>query len=60
MKEKNENRDIEKNEPKMDRKQAIKKVGYVALSAATMMLLLNSPAKGATASSSPENPGGGF
>ena len=31
---------------KMTRKEAIKKAGYAAFSAATMMLLLNEPAKG--------------
>ena len=32
--------------PKITRKQAIKKVGYAAFSAATMLFLLNDPAKG--------------
>ena len=32
-------------EEKITRKQAIKKAGYAAFSAATMMLLLNDPAK---------------
>jgi len=56
MKEKKENRKIEKSEPTMDRKQAIKKAGYVALSAATMMLLLSIPKQ---AAASPADPGGG-
>jgi len=34
----------------MSRKKAIKKVGYVALSAATMMLLLSKPDKAVAAS----------
>lgn len=34
------------NKP-ISRKEAIKKTGYVALSAATMMLLLNNPAQAA-------------
>jgi len=38
---------------KITRKEAIKKTGYVALSAATMMLLLSSPAKGNTTSPAP-------
>lgn len=38
------------DEKKMTRKEALKKTGYVALSAATMMLLLSSPAKGQTSS----------
>lgn len=46
-----------KSEMQMSRKEAIKKTGYLALSAATMMLLLNSPAK---ALSSPASPPSGF
>ena len=34
-----------KDPGKITRKEAIKKVGYAAFSAATMMLLLNDPAK---------------
>ena len=34
------------NGDKISRKEAIKKAGYAAFSAATMMLLLNDPAKG--------------
>ena len=40
-------------EKKISRKEAIKKTGYIALSAATMMLLLKSPAQ---ASGSPAPP----
>lgn len=39
---------------KMTRKQAIKKSGYIAVSAATMMILLGSPNKAQAAS--PEAP----
>ena len=39
----------------MTRKEAIKKTGYMALSAATMMLLLSKPANAAV--SSPASPG---
>lgn len=42
-----------KSEKKISRKDAIKKTGYVALSAATMMLLLSKPAQ---AQSSPAPP----
>ena len=35
-----------KRDIKISRKEAIKKAGYAAFSAATMMLLLNDPAKG--------------
>ena len=38
----------------IDRKEAIKKTGYIALSAATMMLLLSKPNK--AVASSPSNP----
>jgi hypothetical protein len=34
-----------KGDKNISRKEAIKKVGYAAFSAATMMLLLNDPAK---------------
>jgi hypothetical protein len=34
-----------KSTPKISRKKAIKKLGLTALSATTMMLLLNDPAK---------------
>lgn len=44
-------------EKKISRKEAIKKTGYIALSAATMMLLLNSSAQaqGSPAPPPPEN-----
>ena len=38
------------NEHTMNRKEAIKKTGYIALSAATMMLLLSKPTNAATTS----------
>ncbi len=37
------------------RKDAIKKTGYAALSAASMMLLLSNPKKAAAQESSPQN-----
>jgi hypothetical protein len=43
------------NERTMSRKEAIRKTGYIALSAATMMLLLSKPEK-AQAQSSPASP----
>ena len=43
-----------KDEKKITRKEAIKKAGYAAFSAATMMLLLNDPAK--ASGTSPEGP----
>ncbi len=48
-------KDILKGE-KISRKEAIKKTGYAAFSAATMMFLLNNPYK-ANASTSPQTPG---
>ena len=46
MKDKSkETGDNSQAENKISRKKAIKKVGYAAFSAATMMLLLNDPAK---------------
>ncbi|MDX9881037.1 MAG: hypothetical protein RBS73_03160 [Prolixibacteraceae bacterium] len=39
--------------PVMNRKEALKKAGYVALSAATMMILINKPDK--AVASSPAN-----
>ncbi len=41
------------NERTMNRKEAIKKTGYIALSAATMMILLSKPANAATTSPAP-------
>ena len=47
MKKGNKDRDYKRgSEKKISRKQAIRKAGYAAFSAATMMLLLNDPAKG--------------
>lgn len=37
--------DPEKGPEKISRKKAIKKAGYAAFSAATMMILLNNPAR---------------
>ena len=54
--EETKNKGINKDKPGISRKQAIKKVGYVALSAATMMLLLNDPAKGQATSTEPGDP----
>jgi hypothetical protein len=44
--------------PKITRKQAIAKVSYTALTAATIMFL--STKQSAAASNSPDNPGGGW
>ena len=43
---------------KITRKQAIKKTGLIAISAATMMMLLSSPEKAQAASSGPALPPG--
>jgi hypothetical protein len=40
------------------RKEAIKKTGYIAVSAATMMILLGSPKKAQASSPAPVNPWG--
>jgi hypothetical protein len=48
----------ENKEKKITRKDAIKKAGYAAFSAATMILLLNDPAK-ALGNSEPQLPPGG-
>jgi hypothetical protein len=51
---------IEKADQKISRKEAIKKAGYAAFSAATMMLLLNDPARAQTTSDDdtvPADPG---
>ena len=46
MKDGKKDKSTEKREDrKITRKEAIKKAGYAAFSAATMMLLLNDPAK---------------
>jgi hypothetical protein len=47
------NKKLEIDEKKISRKEAIKKTGYIALSAATMMILLGTPK---TASASPPAP----
>ena len=44
-KTKKENGNRELQIPKITRKEAIKKAGYAAFSAATMLILLNDPAK---------------
>ena len=41
---------VDLDEKKISRKQAIKKTGYIALSAATMMILLSNPNKAQAAS----------
>lgn len=43
------------HEKKISRKEAIKKTGYMAISAATMMILLSSP-KAQASSSAPASP----
>jgi hypothetical protein len=43
----------ETTEMLISRKEAIKKTGYIALSAATMMLLLNKPNKAVASSPAP-------
>jgi hypothetical protein len=40
----------------ISRGKAIKRLGLITLSAASMMLLLNEPAKGQDSDDSPENP----
>ncbi len=47
---------LEKADRKISRKEAIKKAGYAAFSAATMMLLLNDPARAQTTSDSEGSP----
>ena len=46
----------ESNAKKITRKEAIKKVGYIALSAATMMVLLSNPLKASASSPAPVGP----
>lgn len=53
---KNNKKPKTENENEISRKDALKKIGLTSLSAATMMLLLNSPAKGQDTGDSPENP----
>ena len=55
-KEKNSKETKEAKGKNISRKEAIKKTGYIALSAATMMLLLNKPDK--AVASSPSAPPG--
>jgi hypothetical protein len=43
----------EKPKQPIDRKEAIRKTGYIALSAATMMILLSKPDKAVASSPSP-------
>jgi hypothetical protein len=51
--------ETEEGPRQISRKEALKKTGFLALSAATMMLLLNKPDK-AVASSPAPPPGGGW
>jgi hypothetical protein len=53
-----ENIEPEKDPKLINRKEALKKTGFIALSAATMLLLLNKPDK-AVAQSPAAPPGGG-
>lgn len=46
-----------KGDNKISRKEAIKKAGYAAFSATTMMLLLNNPAKVHASSTDTDNSG---
>ena len=43
----------EEKAPVIDRKKALKKAGYIALSAATMMLLVSKPDKAVASSPAP-------
>jgi hypothetical protein len=52
----NKNTD-KKESSSITRKEAIKKAGYAAFSAATMMLLLNDPARAQSGSDDEGNPG---
>jgi hypothetical protein len=45
-----------KEDKKMSRKEALKKGGLIALSAATMLILLNEPARAQDTSTSPDDP----
>jgi len=54
-KKKNEEQEF-RNKTKITRKEAITKLGLTTLSAATMLLLLNEPAKGQDNPDSPANP----
>jgi hypothetical protein len=55
MKNEKDNQPEESKVPLIDRKQAIKKAGFIALSAATMMMLLSKP-ENAQAASAPAPP----
>ncbi len=55
MKERKQLKKDSLNKNKITRKEAIKKAGYAAFSAATMMLLLNDPVKGQQFQSDTEN-----
>jgi hypothetical protein len=60
--EKNKDVKKEENVPAMNRREALKKTGYAAFSAATMMVLLNKPDKamaGPSVSASPSAPASG-
>jgi hypothetical protein len=55
---------VDMTEKKITRKEAIKKAGYIAVSAATMMILLSSPSQAqasrpAPPPASPSKPSGG-
>lgn len=54
MKKKSDPKD--KNIHKITRKEALAKIGFTALSASTMMFLMNEPAKGQDSGDSPDNP----
>ncbi len=56
MKKVTKNKKTQGKPVKISRKKAITKIGLTALSAATMMLLLNDPAKGQDNLDSPNNP----
>lgn len=49
---------VDLRDNKITRKEAIKKTGYIAVSAATMMILLGSPKKAPASSPAPVNPWG--
>ena len=51
-----ENEAVDMTEKMITRKQAIKKAGYIAVSAATMMILLSSPSQAQASASRPAPP----
>lgn len=55
-KNKPEDTDVGAKDDEISREAAIKKLGLLTVSAATMMLLLNEPAKGQDNPDSPDNP----